>query len=59
MSTLTGEAELVRKVDTDPMLVAGMQVKEGDNTLQIIVNCPHSQQCITFTLLAINDDKAS
>ena len=59
MSILTGEAELVRKVDTEPMLVAGMQVKEGDNILQVTAECPHSQQCIIFTLLAIIDDQDS
>ena len=58
-SSLTGEAELVRKkVDTDPMLLAGTQVMEGGGTMLVTAVGPNSQQGIIFTLLSSNNDDA-
>jgi len=51
-SSLTGEAELVKKkVDSDPMLLAGTQVMEGGGTMLVTAVGTSSQQGIIFTLM--------
>ena len=58
-SSLTGEAELVKKkVETDPMLLAGTQVMEGRGTMLVTAVGPYSQQGIIFTLMTNKDDQA-
>ena len=58
-ASLTGEAEQVRKkLDTDPMLLAGTQVMEGGGTMLVTAVGSSSQQGIIFTLMTSKDNQA-
>lgn len=58
-ASLTGEADLVKKkIDSDPMLLAGTQVMEGGGTMLIIAVGPYSQQGLIFQLMMNREDDA-
>ena len=58
-ASLTGEAELVKKkMDSDPMLLAGTQVMEGGGTMLVTAVGRSSQQGIIFTLMTSQENQA-
>lgn len=58
-ASLTGEADLVKKkMDTDPMLLAGTQVMEGGGTMLVTAVGPYSQQGLIFQLMTNHEDEA-
>ncbi len=58
-ASLTGEADQVKKkVDADPMLLAGTQVMEGEGTMLVTAVGPYSQQGIIFKLMINREDEA-
>ena len=58
-ASLTGEADLVKKrIDADPMMLAGTQVMEGEGTMLVIAVGPYSQQGLIFQLMTNQQDEA-
>ena len=58
-ASLTGEADLVKKkVESDPMLLAGTQVMEGGGTMLVTAVGPYSQQGLIFQLMTNKEDQS-
>lgn len=56
-SSLTGESDLVKKGEKDPLLLAGTHVMEGSGKMVVAAVGVHSQTGIIFSLLGSHGEK--
>lgn len=56
-SSLTGESDLVKKGEKDPLLLAGTHVMEGSGKMVVAAVGVHSQTGIIFSLLGSHSEK--